>query len=309
MNELSLGVVSGGRRSRMIDIAAVVSTALHIGFILLASRTQPAGDYAPDLHEVAFMDVTYRPEVARVIAPAGSPGGAGPVSADAPAYAPSFAPDPAAAIDLSATMERDKSQARIDLDGFELDRDGGMDVVRLGGEGAGKSTEEILAQPKVNLAGSLDRSGAAATGLRGYPGVRPPKAQLQIEHRPLAKAPAAKLPTIATEELPRTTAAPTTGSGFSVAGPISERTINRRVLPRYPKWALDRRVSGTVVVRLWVVANGKVKGTPAVETSSGYPDLDQVVVSALRQWEFEPLAPGVKSEDQWGVITFRFTLS
>jgi len=46
-----------------------------------------------------------------------------------------------------------------------------------------------------------------------------------------------------------------------------------------------------------------------VESSSGYPDLDQVVVDALRGWEFAALGPGVKSEDQWGVITFKFVLS
>jgi TonB family protein len=94
-----------------------------------------------------------------------------------------------------------------------------------------------------------------------------------------------------------------------VAGPISSRSITKKIVPRYPKWAVERRISGTVVVRIWVEPNGRVKGAPAVETSSGYPDLDQVVVDALRGWEFAPLGPEVKSEDQWGVVTFKFTLS
>ena len=64
-----------------------------------------------------------------------------------------------------------------------------------------------------------------------------------------------------------------------------------------------------MVVRIWVQPNGQVKGAPTVESSSGYPDLDQVVIDALRGWEFAPLAAGVKSEDQWGVITFKFMLS
>jgi TonB family protein len=99
------------------------------------------------------------------------------------------------------------------------------------------------------------------------------------------------------------------GSSFSVAGPISQREITRKLVPRYPKWALDRRISGTVVVRIWVQPDGRVKGAPTVESSSGYPDLDQVVVDALRGWEFAALGPDVKSEDQWGAITFRFVLS
>ncbi|HDQ99737.1 MAG TPA: energy transducer TonB [candidate division WOR-3 bacterium] len=297
----------GQKRSRVIDIAVVISTVVHIGFIFLAGRARSSSDYAPDLHEVTFMDVTYRPEVAKVMSRAAAPGGPGPVIPDAPTYAPTYAPEIAPALDLSATMERDHSQAKIDLDGFELDRSGGMDVIRLGGEGSGKSTDEILAQPKVTLSGSLDRSGAA--GLRGHPGVRPPEAQLQIEHRPLAQAPARELPKMAVQDLPQVAAAPTTGSNFMVAGPISQRPITKRVRPRYPKWALDRRISGTVVVRIWVAPNGTVKGAPTVESSSGYPDLDQVVIAALRGWEFEPLGAGVKTEDQWGVITFRFTLS
>ncbi|MFO7638417.1 MAG: energy transducer TonB [bacterium] len=298
----------GEKRSRAIDLAVVISAVIHVGLVFLLSGSRSAGEYCPDLQEVSFMDVTYRPEVARVIVPSAPAGGPGPVADAAPAYAPMYAPE-LPAIDLSATMERDPSQAKIDLDGFELDRSGGMDVIRLGGEGSGKSTDEILAQPAVSLAGSLDRSGAAGTGLRGYPGVRPPEAQLQIEHRPLAKAPATRLPQMSTQDIPQVAAAPTTGSNFMVAGPISQRPITRRVRPRYPKWALDRRISGTVVVRIWVSPNGTVKGSPTVETSSGYPDLDQVVVAALKGWEFEPLGSGVKAEDQWGVITFRFTLS
>ena len=94
-----------------------------------------------------------------------------------------------------------------------------------------------------------------------------------------------------------------------VAGPISQREITKKLVPHYPKWALERRVSGTVVVRIWVQPNGQVKGAPTVESSSGYPDLDQVVVDALRGWEFAPLGSGVKSEDQWGVITFKFMLA
>jgi TonB family protein len=299
------------RRSRMIDLAVVLSAAIHVGLILAFSNARSGSADRLDLHEVTFMDVTYRPEVARLLPKIAAPsGGSDALSPDAPTYAAAIAPPEAAAIDLSTSMERDRSQAKIDLDGYELDRGSNLDVIRLGGEGSGKSTDEILSQPKVSLARGFDRSGTAgASGLRGYPGVSVPEAQLRIEHRPLAKAPTAELPKLSTQELPQVAAAPTSGSNFMVAGPISQRAIAKRIRPRYPKWALDRRISGTVVVKIWVTPDGLVKGSPTVESSSGYPDLDQVVVSALRGWEFAPLGPGVKAEDQWGIITFRFTLS
>jgi TonB family protein len=256
------------------------------------------------------MDVTYRPEVAKILAKSAIPGGGGTaeMTSTAPTYASGVASDEVPAIDMSASLERDNSQAKIDLDRYELDRGEGMDVIRLGGSGSTKSTDEILAQPKVALARGLARAGGAP-GLTGMPGVPQPQAQLTIESRPLSKPTPRALPTVATQDLPRVEAPVARGTNFMVAGPISQRQINRKVIPRYPKWALDRRISGTVVVRIWVQPNGQVKGAPAVECSSGYPDLDQVVVDALRGWEFAPLGSGVKSEDQWGVITFKFTLS
>lgn len=297
-----------GKRSVAIDLAVAVSTAAHIGMFFLFSRAAPPSGTCYDLQEVTFMDVTYRPEVAKIL-PKIQPGGGGGDVPDVPTYASGIAAEDIPAIDLSASLERDHSQAKIDLDRYELDRGEGLDVINLGGKGSNVSTEEILAQAPVPLARGLDRGQSGPGGLRGVPGVRTPTAQLQIEHRALAKAPTRALPEMATRDLPQVTGPVTKGTNFMVAGPISQREIARRVVPRYPQWAVQRRISGTVVVRLWVSPNGRVKGNPQVETSSGYPDLDQVVVTALKAWEFAPLGPDVKSEDQWGVITFKFTLS
>ncbi|MBN2537480.1 energy transducer TonB [candidate division WOR-3 bacterium] len=297
-----------GQRSIAIDLAIALSTAAHIGMFFLFSRAAPTADACYDLQEVTFMDVTYRPEVARILPKIQSGGGGGEVS-DVPTYAAGIAAEDIPAIDMNATLERDHSQARIDLDRYELDRGGSMDVINLGGKGSNLSTDEILAQAPVPLARGLDRGQSGPGGLRGVPGVRAPAAQLQIEHRALAKAPTRALPEMATRDLPQVSGPVTKGTNFMVAGPISQREISRRVVPRYPQWAVQRRISGTVVVRIWVSPNGRVKGSPQVETSSGYPDLDQVVVGALKDWEFAPLGPDVKSEDQWGVITFKFTLS
>jgi TonB family protein len=296
---------------RGIDAAIAISIVLHVGMLLLTSKAAPRLGEVSDMKEVSFMDVTYRPEVARILPKAALPGGGG--SADlgpVPTYASGVAAEDVPAIDLNTSLERDKSSAKINLDRYEMDRGEGMDVIRLGGAGSEKSTEEILAQPKVALSRGLGRAGSGAgIGLRGMPGVPQPTAQLTIEHRALSAPRAKALPTMAPTDLPRVEAPVSRGTNFMVAGPISSRSITKKIVPRYPKWAVERRISGTVVVRIWVEPNGRVKGAPAVETSSGYPDLDQVVVDALRGWEFAPLGPEVKSEDQWGVVTFKFTLS
>ena len=296
---------------RGLDAAIVLSILLHAGMLLLASKSAPKLGDAVDMKEVTFMDVTYRPEVARMLAKSAIPGGGGTadVGSAAPTYAAGVSSEEVAPIDMSASLERDQSQAKIDLDRYELDRGEGMDVLQLGGQGSEKTTDEILSQPKVQLARGLSRGGPSSGLLRGMPGVPQPSAQLTIENRPLAKPAARALPTVASQELPKMEAPVSRGSNFMVAGPISQREVTRKLVPRYPKWALERRVSGTVVVRIWVQPNGQVKGVPTVESSSGYPDLDQVVVDALHCWEFAPLGPGVKAEDQWGVITFKFTLS
>jgi len=297
------------RKSPVIWIAIVLSALLHLGTMFGASAFKPAA-VAPgeDLIQVDVYDITRRPEVAKAL-PKQEPGGGGdpdPADASAMNYTPSGAPD-GPTIDLQAALDRGPSQAQIDLSRYELDRSGGgMDMVYLGGKGSSQSTDEILAQPAIALTRSPGRGGGDG---RGVPGIPQPTSQLTIEHRELATPTARSLPTIGNQDLPKVEAPASRGSNFSVAGPISQREITRKLVPLYPKWALDRRVSGTVVVRIWVQPDGQVKGAPTVESSSGYPDLDQVVVDALRGWEFAALGPGVKSEDQWGIITFKFVLS
>uniref|UniRef100_A0A7C4GFA7 Energy transducer TonB n=1 Tax=candidate division WOR-3 bacterium TaxID=2052148 RepID=A0A7C4GFA7_UNCW3 len=297
------------QRSNSFMIALGLSAAVHAGLGVLMSRTRSVAESAADMQEVSFLDVTYRPEVARVLSQTQMSGAGGQSEApppESPTYASSATID-VPALDMSATMERDPSQAKIDLNRYELDRGGGLDVIRLGGKGSSQTTDEILTQAPIPLARGHQRG--TGMGLRGVPGVAQPQPQLSIEHRPLAAPVNRSLPEMPTQTAPAVQAPSASGTSFKIAGPISQRGITKKVKPRYPKWALDQHISGTVVVRIWVLPGGKVKGSPQVVCSSGYPDLDQVVVDALKGWEFAPLESGVKSEDQWGDVTFVFQLS
>ncbi|MCX7732592.1 MAG: energy transducer TonB [candidate division WOR-3 bacterium] len=301
------------RSLRAFEIALVISTIVHISLLLLLSRYRTSGEAEWDLQEVTFMDVTYRPEVARVLSQNPLPAGGGGQDAGdvaVPTYGTGVASEEVAPLDLSSTLERSESQARIELDRYELARDGEMDVIRIGGKGAAQTTEEILAQAPISLSRGSGSGSGAGMGLRGIPGVpQQPQPQLSIEHRPVAARARSALPP-PPEQVQSTVQVPVSrGTSFQIAGPISQREIIKKVKPKYPKWALDQHISGTVTVRIWVLPNGQVKGIPQVLSSSGYPELDQVVVDAVRCWEFAPLGTGVKAEEQWGDITFVFQLS
>ncbi len=301
------------RPLRTFEIALLISAIVHISLLLLLSRYRTSGEVEWDLQEVTFMDVTYRPEVAKVLNQNPLPsGGSGPTAGDmaVPTYAAGVASEEVAPLDLSSTLERSESQARIELDRYELARDGEMDVIRIGGKGAAQTTEEILAQAPISLSRGSGGGSGTGMGLRGIPGVpQQPQPQLTIEHRPVTARARSALPP-PPEQVQATVQVPVSrGTSFQIAGPISQREIIRKVKPKYPKWALDQHISGTVTVRIWVLPNGQVKGIPQVLSSSGYPELDQVVIDAVRCWEFAPLGTGVKAEDQWGDITFVFQLS
>ncbi len=301
------------RGFRSFEIALLISAILHTGVILLVSRLKPTASADWDLNEISFMDVTYRPEVAKVISPSSaSPGGKmenfeSERSINYPST-PAGPVDEVAPIDLSATLERSPSQARINLDRYEVGGSEDMDVIKIGGVGSSRSTEEILAQAPI----VLSRGGAGSgMGLRGMPGVpqQLEQPQLTIEHRPVSKPTKVDQlpPPVKSEATELTPVA--RGTSFQIAGPISQREIVKKVKPKYPKWALEQHISGKVTVRIWVLPNGTVKGVPQVLISSGYPDLDQVVLEAVRNWEFAPLGADVKPEEQWGDITFIFQLS
>lgn len=90
-----------------------------------------------------------------------------------------------------------------------------------------------------------------------------------------------------------------------ITGQLSSRKVVRSFVPEFPAWAKARNIEADVAIRFFVSATGEVRDNAVVERTSGYPELDKLAMTALKQWKFTPLAG---NDDQWGVITFRYLL-
>lgn len=78
--------------------------------------------------------------------------------------------------------------------------------------------------------------------------------------------------------------------------------------PEYPDFARRRGWEGTVVLRVWVRANG----TPSeiqVEQSSGRDVLDSAARQAVTRWTFVPAKRGDVAEEGWVSVPIGFSLS
>lgn len=79
--------------------------------------------------------------------------------------------------------------------------------------------------------------------------------------------------------------------------------------PEYPPTSRRLGQEGTVVLLIYVLADGKV-GDVKVHKSSGFPKLDEAAVrEAKRSWRFIPAREGTTPVPEWGqfAVTFRLT--
>ncbi len=291
------------RRLSSTEISFLLSLIFHLGLFFFFNSFREKFPSSEEIKEVSLIDQTYRPEVAKVLPPpkedlgpkisetpvsvSGSGGGGG----EEVAY------------DLSRKLER--SQAKIDLSKFETGEELGAIRIADKVKGITKSTEEILKEAPIPLTRGT-RRGSGGFGIAGYPGVLEEPA-IKLEAKPVERREKV-IERRPTEEVAKPLPSVPQKSTILVSGPISERAILRKVLPRYPDWALKKGISGTIIVRLWVSPEGDVKENIEVVESSGYPDLDRAVSLALAAWKFAPLPENVKKETQWGLVTIRFEL-
>lgn len=94
---------------------------------------------------------------------------------------------------------------------------------------------------------------------------------------------------------------------------LGEETVDREPAysynpkPAYPRSARRRGQEGTVLLRVEVLANGRV-GEVVVDTSSGYESLDEAAVKAVRKWRFTPARRGSARVNCWVRVPVEFDL-
>lgn len=104
------------------------------------------------------------------------------------------------------------------------------------------------------------------------------------------------------------------GSGFGAKGSgqggeqvgYPDYRINPK--PRYPMIARRSGYEGVVLLRVWVMENGKV-GKIELERSSGYEMLDQSAINAVKGWVFIPGKKNGVPISSWIMVPIKFQLS
>ena len=81
----------------------------------------------------------------------------------------------------------------------------------------------------------------------------------------------------------------------------------KSIKPDYPKGARQRGEQGDVTLELHVTASGTV-GDVTVVSASGYPELDEAAVRAVRAARFTPAKRGRQSVASMARITLTFRL-
>jgi protein TonB len=91
----------------------------------------------------------------------------------------------------------------------------------------------------------------------------------------------------------------------SVSIPASYAASNRK--PRYPSLSRQYEEQGTVMLRVFVKADGTA-GQIEIKSSSGYPLLDQSAKTAVQSWRFNPATSDGKPVADWFLIPIPFKL-
>jgi len=94
----------------------------------------------------------------------------------------------------------------------------------------------------------------------------------------------------------------------NVFEPVDELPVGiTKIEPEYPGLAREAGVEGTVVVRVLVGKDGRVREA-FVDPKASVPMLDEAALTAARDWVFKPAITNNHPVAVWVAITMRFTL-
>ncbi|HNR66819.1 MAG TPA: TonB family protein [bacterium] len=90
---------------------------------------------------------------------------------------------------------------------------------------------------------------------------------------------------------------------YTIEGEAARRTIIRQEIPPYPAGLQKEAV---VKIRFTVLADGTIGRM--IPVLKGDPVLDELTMTTLRKWRFNPIPESEQTRDVQGVITFRYEL-
>lgn len=98
------------------------------------------------------------------------------------------------------------------------------------------------------------------------------------------------------------------GSSWTLEGPAGNRRIIKRILPPSPDWINKRSLELTVQIKFQVMEDGTIKHGSVIRKTSGFPEIDQLALEALKRWKFEAIPAKPGNPQVWGTVTFRFMM-
>jgi len=93
----------------------------------------------------------------------------------------------------------------------------------------------------------------------------------------------------------------------AVTAPIFNAAYLRNPPPVYPAQSKRRNEAGKVFLRVYVSADGAAEKIE-LQTSSGWPRLDQAAQDTVRNWRFVPAKLGDKAVPAWVIVPINFVL-
>jgi TonB family protein len=91
-----------------------------------------------------------------------------------------------------------------------------------------------------------------------------------------------------------------------VSGGVAERNLIRKIVPKYPQYAKENRIQGTVVLHAIIDKQGNVA---ELHTLSGHPLLAPTALEAVKQWRYKPYTLNGVPVEVETTITVNFNLA
>ncbi len=118
---------------------------------------------------------------------------------------------------------------------------------------------------------------------------------------------AANTPTAAAAPVTTGSARPAPPAAQAVVLPSSDADYLNNPPPAYPRMSRRMGEQGTVLVRVFINAEGRAEKAD-IRTTSGYPRLDEAALETVQRWRYVPGKRAGQPEAMWFNVPIRFVL-